>query len=117
MTGAHASGRGGAGDPHATGRRGGGGRRGPAGGRPAPGDRGGAGVVLAGARRPLEDLADLTGALLATSALGNGLFTGNPCALGISGFASPVAAELLRRPTSCWRQAPRSTCGPPATAA
>jgi thiamine pyrophosphate-dependent acetolactate synthase large subunit-like protein len=57
----------------------------------------GRGAVLAGARRPLEDLADLTGALLATSALGNGLFTGNPYALGISGgFASPVAAELLR---------------------
>jgi acetolactate synthase I/II/III large subunit len=57
----------------------------------------GRGAVLAGARRPLEDLADLTGALLATSALGNGLFAGNPYALGISGgFASPVAAELLR---------------------
>ena len=57
----------------------------------------GRGAVLAGARRPLEDLADLTGALLATSALGHGLFAGNPYALGISGgFASPVAAELLR---------------------
>jgi len=57
----------------------------------------GRGAVLARARRPLEDLADLTGALLATSALGNGLFARNPYALGISGgFASPVAAELLR---------------------
>ena len=35
--------------------------------------------------------------MLATSALGNGLFAGNPWALGISGgFASPVAADLLQ---------------------
>jgi acetolactate synthase I/II/III large subunit len=57
----------------------------------------GRGAVLAGARAPLEDLAELTGAVLATSALGNGLFAGNPWALGVSGgFASPVAADLLR---------------------
>jgi thiamine pyrophosphate-dependent acetolactate synthase large subunit-like protein len=57
----------------------------------------GRGAVLARARGPLEDLAELTGAVLATSALGNGLFAGNPYALGISGgFASPVAADLLR---------------------
>jgi len=54
------------------------------------------GAVLADARGPLEELADLTGAVLATSALGNGLFAGNPFALGIAGgFASPVAASLL----------------------
>jgi thiamine pyrophosphate-dependent acetolactate synthase large subunit-like protein len=56
----------------------------------------GRGAVVAGARRPLEELAELTGAVLATSALANGLFSGNPFALGISGgFASPVASRLL----------------------
>jgi thiamine pyrophosphate-dependent acetolactate synthase large subunit-like protein len=56
----------------------------------------GRGAVLADARGPLEDLAELTGAVLATSAVANGLFAGNPFALGISGgFASPVAARLL----------------------
>ena len=56
----------------------------------------GRGAVLAGAREPLERLADLLGALLATSANGNGLFSGNPWSLGISGgFASPTAAELI----------------------
>ncbi|HEY3141143.1 MAG TPA: thiamine pyrophosphate-binding protein [Acidimicrobiales bacterium] len=57
----------------------------------------GRGAVLAAAGRPLEELADLTGAILATSAPANGLFSGNPFALGIAGgFASPVAARLLR---------------------
>ena len=38
----------------------------------------------------------MLGALLATSANGNGLFTGNPWSLGISGgFASPAALELI----------------------
>jgi acetolactate synthase I/II/III large subunit len=56
----------------------------------------GRGAVLAHAREPLELLADQTGALLATSAVAAGLFTGNPWNLGISGgFASPVAAELI----------------------
>ncbi|MFZ0386260.1 MAG: thiamine pyrophosphate-binding protein [Solirubrobacteraceae bacterium] len=56
----------------------------------------GRGAVLADAREPIERLANLTGALLATSAPANGLFTGLPYALGISGgFASPHAAELL----------------------
>jgi len=56
----------------------------------------GRGAVLADAREPIERLAALTGALLATSAPANGLFTGLPFALGISGgFASPRAAELL----------------------
>ena len=41
-----------------------------------------------------------SGALLATSAVANGLFAGDPWALGISGgFASPLAAELIRAPT------------------
>jgi len=68
--------------------------------------------ALAGAERPLiiagrgareahagsllEELADRLGGLLATSAVGNGLFANNPWALGISGgFASPTAAELI----------------------
>jgi thiamine pyrophosphate-dependent acetolactate synthase large subunit-like protein len=58
---------------------------------------GGRGAVLAGAREPIEALADAAGALLATSAVGNGLFAGSPWSLGISGgFASPLAAELIR---------------------
>ena len=48
------------------------------------------------ARAELERLAARCGALLATSAVANGLFTGNPWSLGISGgFASPLAAELI----------------------
>lgn len=56
----------------------------------------GRGAVLADARDILEALAERSGALLATSAVANGLFAGNPWALGISGgFASPLAAELI----------------------
>ncbi|HEY0451497.1 thiamine pyrophosphate-binding protein [Actinophytocola sp.] len=44
----------------------------------------------------LRALADIAGALLATSAVANGLFAGDPWSLGISGgFASPRAAELI----------------------
>jgi thiamine pyrophosphate-dependent acetolactate synthase large subunit-like protein len=44
----------------------------------------------------LVELADELGSLLATSAVGNGLFAGNPWSLGISGgFASPGAAKLI----------------------
>ena len=55
----------------------------------------------AGARgaagRELRALGTACGALLATSAVANGLFAGDPWALGISGgFASPLAAELIR---------------------
>jgi acetolactate synthase I/II/III large subunit len=59
-------------------------------------------VAGRGARRPesraaLEELADATGALLATSAVAKGLFHGNPWSLDVSGgFASPLAAELIR---------------------
>lgn len=57
---------------------------------------GGLGAVLADARANLEVLGERIGAVLATSANGNGLFTGSPFNLGISGgFASPVAVELL----------------------
>jgi thiamine pyrophosphate-dependent acetolactate synthase large subunit-like protein len=56
----------------------------------------GRGAVLAGARESLEELGERVGAVLATSANGNGLFAGHPCGVGIAGgFASPLAAELL----------------------
>ena len=56
----------------------------------------GRGAVLAGAGAALERLGDRLGALLATSAVANGLFAGNAWSLGISGgFASPTAAELI----------------------
>ncbi|WP_430331109.1 thiamine pyrophosphate-binding protein [Rhodococcus sp. ACT016] len=44
----------------------------------------------------LAALAQRTGALVATSAVANGLFEGNPFSLGISGgFSSPLTAELI----------------------
>jgi acetolactate synthase I/II/III large subunit len=56
----------------------------------------GRGAVLADAREPLEALGDAIGAVLATSAMGNGLFSGSPWSVGISGgFASPTAARLI----------------------
>jgi len=57
---------------------------------------GGRGALGAGAREAIEELADATGALLATSAVAGGLFTGNPWSLGITGgFATPLAAEQM----------------------
>ena len=45
----------------------------------------------------VASLADTAGALIATSAVANGLFHGSPWSLGIvGGFASPLAAELIR---------------------
>jgi acetolactate synthase-1/2/3 large subunit len=56
----------------------------------------GRGARVAGARADLEALADVCGALLATSAAAKGLFQGNPWNLDVSGgFASPLAAELI----------------------
>src|SRR5439155_21008345 len=56
----------------------------------------GRGARNASAREPLEQLAETLGGVLATSAVANGLFAGNPWSLGISGgFASPTAAELI----------------------
>jgi acetolactate synthase-1/2/3 large subunit len=50
-----------------------------------------------GCRQALEDLAEATGALLATSAVAKGLFNGNEWYLDVSGgFSSPLAAELIR---------------------
>jgi thiamine pyrophosphate-dependent acetolactate synthase large subunit-like protein len=58
----------------------------------------GRGARDAGARADLEALADRLGGLLATSAVGSGLFAGNPWSLGISGgFASPVASRLIEQ--------------------
>jgi thiamine pyrophosphate-dependent acetolactate synthase large subunit-like protein len=58
----------------------------------------GRGAVLAGAAGVLEELGQLIGALLATSAPANGTFSFLPYALGIAGgFASPLAQELLPR--------------------
>ena len=56
----------------------------------------GRGAVLAGAGPALRRLGELTGAVLATSAVANGLFAGDPFAVGIAGgFSSPLAARLL----------------------
>jgi thiamine pyrophosphate-dependent acetolactate synthase large subunit-like protein len=56
----------------------------------------GRGAVLAGAGPALRTLGEASGAVLATSAVANGLFAGDPFALGIAGgFSSPVAARLL----------------------
>ena len=57
---------------------------------------GGRGALGAGAKEAIEELADTTGALLATSAVAGGLFAGNPWSIGITGgFATPLAAELV----------------------
>jgi thiamine pyrophosphate-dependent acetolactate synthase large subunit-like protein len=56
----------------------------------------GRGALGGDARERLIALADQIGAVLATSAVANGLFAGHPYDLGISGaFASPTAAGLL----------------------
>ena len=56
----------------------------------------GRGAALAGAGDRIAQLAERCGALLATSAVANGLFAGNPWSLGIAGgFASPTAARLI----------------------
>jgi thiamine pyrophosphate-dependent acetolactate synthase large subunit-like protein len=56
----------------------------------------GRGAALAGAREALEALGDQVGALLATSAVGHGLFAGHPYCVGIAGgFSSSLAVQLL----------------------
>src|SRR5207237_8210123 len=56
-----------------------------------------AGRGARGAGPELRALAAASGALLATSAVANGLFAGDDWSLGISGgFASPAAVELVR---------------------
>jgi thiamine pyrophosphate-dependent acetolactate synthase large subunit-like protein len=56
----------------------------------------GRGAVISGAEQALTALAERSGALLATSVCGHGLFAGNPWSVGISGgFSSPAADELI----------------------
>ncbi len=56
----------------------------------------GRGARGAEGRTALIELAERHGALLATSAVAHGLFTGQPWSLGISGgFSSPLTAELV----------------------
>jgi thiamine pyrophosphate-dependent acetolactate synthase large subunit-like protein len=56
----------------------------------------GRGAVLSNAGPVLRRLGERIGAVLATSAVGNGLFAGDPYSVGISGgFASPTAQRLL----------------------
>src|ERR687898_2073442 len=56
----------------------------------------GRGAAISGAREALEALADRVGAILATSALGHGLFAGYPYGVGIAGgFSSSLALNLL----------------------
>jgi thiamine pyrophosphate-dependent acetolactate synthase large subunit-like protein len=56
----------------------------------------GRGAVLAGAGPGLRALGERCGAVLATSAVANGLFAGDAYDAGIAGgFSSPLAAELL----------------------
>jgi acetolactate synthase I/II/III large subunit len=57
---------------------------------------GGRGAVVSDAEQVLLALAERTGALLATTVFGHGLFADNPWSLGIcGGFASPIAHELI----------------------
>lgn len=54
----------------------------------------GRGAMWSGARQAIEALAEQSGALMATSLLGKGLFDGNPYALDIAGaFASDLGRE------------------------
>ena len=56
----------------------------------------GRGAVVSGAEPALTALAEHSGALLATSVCGHGLFADNPWCLGISGgFGSPAADALI----------------------
>lgn len=57
----------------------------------------GLGAWRSGAGKSLVDLGDRIGALLATTVMANGMFSGNPWSLGIvGGFSSPRAARLIR---------------------
>ena len=56
----------------------------------------GRGAVLAGAGPALEVLGERIGALLATSLMGNGLFSGHPASLGVcGGYGSRLLERLL----------------------
>ena len=56
----------------------------------------GRGAAMSGAREALEALGDRVRAILATSAMGHGLFTDHPYGVGIAGgFSSSLALKLL----------------------
>lgn len=55
----------------------------------------GRGVMMAGAKAAVEELAARSGALLSTTLAARGLFDSNPCALGIAGGWSSNAAFAL----------------------
>lgn len=58
----------------------------------------GRGAVRAGARAALEELAAKTGALLGTSLLAKGFFTGNPWSLGVvGGYSTPAGIDILKK--------------------
>ncbi len=61
----------------------------------------GLGAHRAGAKAALEQLAERTGALLATSARGKDMFRGHPCNLGIIGSFSHSAARRLVAEADC----------------
>ena len=61
----------------------------------------GLGAHRAGAKAALEQLADRTGALLATSARGKDMFRGHACNLGIVGSFSHSAARRLVAEADC----------------
>ncbi len=55
----------------------------------------GRGAVLAGAAKDIEEVAERSGALLATTLLARGMFDHNPFSLGVAGgFARDIAREL-----------------------
>jgi acetolactate synthase-1/2/3 large subunit len=57
---------------------------------------GGLGAWRSGAAKPLTDLAERVGALVTTTVMGDGLFSGNPWGVGIcGGFSTPAAAALI----------------------
>jgi thiamine pyrophosphate-dependent acetolactate synthase large subunit-like protein len=56
----------------------------------------GRGAAMSGAREAVEALGDRVGAILATSAMGHGLFADHPYGVGIAGgFSSSLALKLL----------------------
>ncbi|MBN9486850.1 MAG: thiamine pyrophosphate-binding protein [Alphaproteobacteria bacterium] len=61
----------------------------------------GQGASRAGGKAALEQLADRTGALLATTARGKDLFRGHPCNLGIIGSFSHSAARRMAAEADC----------------
>lgn len=57
----------------------------------------GRGAVRSGARADIVRLGEITGALLGTTLMAEGLFSGEPWSVGVVGtFATPVASELLQ---------------------